>query len=62
MYNIPYIVLENSTLDIWTFVVSALSVFITTILTIYTIRQNTKLKKDGLYPPSVDLSRRRRIK
>ena len=47
MYNIPYIVLENSTLDIWTFVVSALSVFITTILTIYTIRQNTKLKKDG---------------
>ena len=43
MENVQYIVLENSSLDIWALVVSILSVFITAILTIYTIYQNTKL-------------------
>lgn len=45
MDNVQYIVLENSTLDMWAFIVSVLSVLITTILTIYTIRQNTKLNR-----------------
>ena len=45
METTHFIVLESSALDIWAFVVSALSVLITTILTIYTIRQNTKLNR-----------------
>lgn len=43
MDSIQYIVLESSELDIWAFVVSVISVVITSILTIYTIRQNTRL-------------------
>ena len=45
MENMQYIVLESSALDIWAFIVSVISVVITSILTIYTIRQNTKLNK-----------------
>ena len=45
MENSQIVILENSSIDLWTLIVGIVSVLVTSFLTVYTIIQNNKLHK-----------------